>query len=109
MYKNPEYLPTPWAIRQREDKHKYPHIVGFNKYGAECPIADMCLTGREEANADLIVKAVNCHHELLNIVENWLTLEAHAHADECGGHDPKNCLYCEAQDLVNRIKGEETV
>jgi len=47
----------PWKVTKKKDKHEYLCIVGTNDHGEECPVANVCIVGNEEANARLIAAA----------------------------------------------------
>jgi hypothetical protein len=79
----PKHTPTPWKTRANKiPGYRFtigaPHRSSGNMGGNhEIPVADIRVTGNEEANAEFIVRAVNAHEELLAAAKS---LQALAHA-----------------------------
>lgn len=58
----PQHTPTPWEVLQVEDTHQ----GIFSNCGNEAQsLIAQTFDGNEKANAEFIVRAVNCHEELL--------------------------------------------
>lgn len=75
------HTPLPWECREDEDGHF--EIVG-DRQGLDITwIADSIggLGEEEKANAEFIVKAVNCHQELVDALKS-IQSQCAGHADE---------------------------
>ena len=77
------HTPTPWEVSALD----YWSIVGDGKHIADCRVQDERTIGRSrdhesEANAELIVRAVNAHEALVSaLTETLRALRAHIASD----------------------------
>lgn len=93
-----KHTPTPWEVNPR---HKLiVQVIDDEEYGrtiAECGYGSS-LDADHEANAAFIVKAVNCHDDLVSALQNLIDRDLIK--DKDGDHMQ------EILDILNKAKGE---
>ena len=103
-----EPTPIPWecggeaeiALTFDREVNIYPPSAGPGEYQHAGPIAVVAVNGDVgETNADLIVRAVNCHADLLAACKGLM-----AFLEECGGDETECPRYIQAAAAVAKAE-----
>ena len=98
-----EHTPTPWTRTGRiidgmphRDWDKIHHCVDAVRI---CILDDGPTEAQSKANAEFIVRACNCHDELIDLLQMWVD------GTERGAAPPKAMLLNATRDALDNAKG----